>query len=119
MNEADLAEALKSGHVGGAALDVHEIEPYGDSSPLWGCPNLICTPHTAYFSDQSAIEIRRLAAEEVSCGSIFFSNFFAGASLAQTATIAQLRQRSKYRARRLGAIDALWCGEHRWICLFP
>jgi D-3-phosphoglycerate dehydrogenase / 2-oxoglutarate reductase len=42
--EADLAEAIKSGHVGGAALDVFDTEPTTES-PLFGLPEVVVTPH--------------------------------------------------------------------------
>jgi phosphoglycerate dehydrogenase-like enzyme len=45
--EADLVQALESGHLGGAALDVTQTEPLPEDSPLWGCKNLILTPHIA------------------------------------------------------------------------
>jgi phosphoglycerate dehydrogenase-like enzyme len=45
--EADLVAALESGHLGGAALDVTQTEPLPEDSPLWGCKNLILTPHIA------------------------------------------------------------------------
>ncbi len=43
----DLVEALASGHLGGAALDVTEPEPLPDDHPLWGCDNVLITPHAA------------------------------------------------------------------------
>ena len=43
--EEDLVEALKSGHLAGAAIDVSRQEPIPADSPLVGCPNLLVTPH--------------------------------------------------------------------------
>ncbi|MGC8624826.1 MAG: NAD(P)-dependent oxidoreductase, partial [Phycisphaerae bacterium] len=47
INAYALAEALKTGKIAGAALDVHEPEPPGLDYPLWGLSNLILAPHLA------------------------------------------------------------------------
>lgn len=47
---ADLTTALQSGHLGGAALDVCEIEPLPANHPLWKMPNVLITPHVAAAS---------------------------------------------------------------------
>jgi len=47
VDEAALIDALRSGRLAGAALDVMETEPLPAESPLWETPNLILTPHVA------------------------------------------------------------------------
>lgn len=44
--ERSLVEALMSGHLSGAALDVFEEEPLPEESPLWELPNVIVSPHS-------------------------------------------------------------------------
>ena len=47
IDEAALVDALTSGHVGAASLDVTDVEPLGAESPLWAMPNVIITPHSS------------------------------------------------------------------------
>ncbi|XP_075931981.1 C-terminal-binding protein 2a isoform X1 [Anarhichas minor] len=66
VDEKALAQALKEGRIRGAALDVHETEPFSFSQgPLKDAPNLICTPHTAWYSEQASLEMREAAATEI------------------------------------------------------
>jgi len=48
---ADLIDALNSGHLGGAALDVQDPEPLPADHPLWQAKNIIITPHISAGSD--------------------------------------------------------------------
>ncbi|XP_022664782.1 C-terminal-binding protein-like isoform X1 [Varroa jacobsoni] len=71
VEESALAAALKDGRIRAAALDVHENEPFNAISgsypagPLKDAPNLICTPHAAWYSDASCTELREMAASEI------------------------------------------------------
>jgi D-3-phosphoglycerate dehydrogenase len=71
VDEAALAAALHSGAIAGAALDVFEREPIPADSALRGAPNLVLTPHAAWYSKQALDELPLQAARQV-------VDFFAG-----------------------------------------
>ncbi|WP_129841041.1 C-terminal binding protein [Streptomyces sp. RFCAC02] len=59
-----LAGALRAGRVAAAALDVLAPEPLPSDSPLRDLPNVVFTPHAAFYSTESLRALQRLAAEE-------------------------------------------------------
>ena len=50
INQSDLVNALESGQISGAVLDVFEQEPLPDDSPLWAMENVMITPHNSAYS---------------------------------------------------------------------
>jgi len=65
IDEGALVEALESGHVGAAALDVFEVEPLPEDHPLRRLPNVILTPHAVGHTDEALEAIPRMAAANV------------------------------------------------------
>ncbi len=65
IHAGDLAQALGAGTIAGAALDVFEDEPLPADSPLRDAPNLILSPHAAWYSRESAGRVQTLAADEI------------------------------------------------------
>ncbi len=57
INSADLAAALQSGQVAGAALDVYEQEPPPGDHPLLGLPNVVHTPHLAASTSDAQVTV--------------------------------------------------------------
>jgi D-3-phosphoglycerate dehydrogenase len=65
IEEAALVQALDSGHLGGAGLDVVAVEPLAKDSPLIGRDNVILTPHTAFYSVEALNELQTKCASDV------------------------------------------------------
>ncbi len=63
--EADLADALQSGLLGGAVLDVFEIEPLPQDSPLWEMENVLVTPHNSFVSPKNSERLFRCIYENL------------------------------------------------------
>jgi len=61
-DEAALVEGLKSGQIGGVALDVYPAEPCTDS-PLFGMPGVLCTPHLGASTEEAQTNVAVEAAE--------------------------------------------------------
>ncbi len=64
IDEAALKEAMDSGQVAGAALDVFETEP-AKASPLFGTPNFICTPHLGASTNEAQVNVALQVAEQM------------------------------------------------------
>ncbi|MDB5411310.1 MAG: D-isomer specific 2-hydroxyacid dehydrogenase NAD-binding, partial [Rhodospirillales bacterium] len=81
VDQAALGEALRSGRIGGAGLDVTEPEPLPSDDPLWSCPNLLISGH---FSGSGSLLSQRRLAEGAGDN---LERFVAGRDLAHRLTL--------------------------------
>jgi phosphoglycerate dehydrogenase-like enzyme len=65
VNEPDLVDALQSGTIAGAGLDVYEEEPLPEESPLWDMPNAVITPHLGGKSAEGYKNMREIFCENL------------------------------------------------------
>jgi D-3-phosphoglycerate dehydrogenase / 2-oxoglutarate reductase len=79
-------DALRSGRLGGLAVDVLPTEPPSRDEPLLALPNVICTNHIAWYSDESTIRLRQLLAERCAA-------YLVGRSIPSVVNAAELAAR--------------------------
>ena len=65
VDEAAVAEAVKSGHVARAALDVFAPEPLAKESPLLECDNIITTPHLGASTQEAQVKVAVDVCEQI------------------------------------------------------
>ncbi len=106
-NEAALAEGLESGKLGGVALDVYASEPCKES-PLYGMPNVVCTPHLGASTGEAqtnvAVEAVQLLVNFLTTGEIRHA---VNVAAVDPKTLAALRGHLDV-AYRLGRLLAQW-----------
>ena len=83
VDEQALIAALRSGQLGGAALDVFAVEPLPSSSPLWDLPDVLISPHSASTSDRENERITDLFCDNL-------RRFLAGEPLRNVLNVARM-----------------------------
>ncbi len=65
VNEQDLFTALKEGQIAAAGIDVCEVEPLPENSPLRTLDNITLTDHAGWYSEESVVELKTKAAQNI------------------------------------------------------
>ncbi|MFN3346146.1 MAG: phosphoglycerate dehydrogenase [Chloroherpetonaceae bacterium] len=118
INESDLAQALKSGKVAAAALDVFDVEPITPENPLLNCENAILTPHIAASTVEAQEKVAMQIAEQI----VEWKNTHKLIG-AVNASVAELAQHSDVQAflllaKKLGSMQAkLLTGKPKSLCV--
>jgi D-3-phosphoglycerate dehydrogenase / 2-oxoglutarate reductase len=71
VDEESLVQALQSGKLAGAYLDVTEEEPLPTAHPLRRLPNVLVTPHFGANSEEALIDLRQRSLHSLLCGPVF------------------------------------------------
>jgi len=117
VDERALADALASGHLAGAAVDVYSAEPMAPDNPLRGAPNLVLTPHLGASTEEAQDRVGLEMAEQLVMALAGITPPYAVNAPAVPAETApklrpyvELGRRLAMLARQLapGAFDALW-----------
>jgi D-3-phosphoglycerate dehydrogenase len=88
VDQEALYTALRDGKIEGAGLDVFEPERLDPSHPLLTLDNVVVTPHTAFYSEESMADLARIAAENV-------ASVLAGEQPASIVNVAALAQSAR------------------------
>lgn len=106
-NEAALVEGLKRGKIGGVALDVYSEEPC-TNSPLFGMPNVVCTPHLGASTEEAQTQVAMEAVQ-------LLVNFFNKGEVRHAVNMASIDPKTLDSLRgyldlafRLGLLMAQW-----------
>lgn len=67
VKEDDLMEAVESGRLSGAALDVITHEPPRENEKIFHCKNIVVTPHISYISQESFRELKKRTLQNAAC----------------------------------------------------
>ena len=98
FDEAALVEGLQSGQVGGVALDVFETEPCV-KSPLFGMPDVLCTPHLGASTEEAQSQVALEAVE-------LLVDFFTTGAIRQSVNVSPLDPKTLEDLR--GYLDAAY-----------